>query len=44
MDPEARGAMMELRDYMFQNIYLPLGATNNLRWAATSSSCYTTTS
>ena len=27
MDPEARGAMMELRDYMFQNIYLPLGAT-----------------
>ena len=27
MDPEARGAMMELRDYMFQKIYLPLGAT-----------------
>jgi len=27
MDPEARAAMMELRDYMFQNIYLPLGDT-----------------
>ena len=27
MDPEARDAMMELRDYMFQNIYLPLGKT-----------------
>ena len=27
MDPEAREAMMELRDYMFQNIYLPLGDT-----------------
>ena len=27
MDPEARGAMMELRDYMFQNIYLPIGET-----------------
>lgn len=27
MDPEARAAMMELRDYMFQNIYLPLGKT-----------------
>jgi len=24
MDPEARDAMMELRNYMFQNIYLPL--------------------
>ncbi|GIT01908.1 MAG: hypothetical protein CM1200mP27_05330 [Chloroflexota bacterium] len=44
MDPEARGAMMELRDYMFQNIYLPLVRPSNLRWAATSSSCYTTTS
>ena len=28
MDPEAREAMMELRDYMFQNVYLPLGNTN----------------
>ena len=27
MDPEAREAMMELRDYMFHNIYLPLGTT-----------------
>jgi dGTPase len=27
MDPAAREAMMELRDYMFQNIYLPLGNT-----------------
>ena len=27
MDAEARDAMMELRDYMFQNIYLPLGTT-----------------
>jgi dGTPase len=27
MDPEAREAMMELRDYMFQNVYLPLGNT-----------------
>ncbi|HAA94444.1 MAG TPA: deoxyguanosinetriphosphate triphosphohydrolase [Dehalococcoidia bacterium] len=27
MDPEARDAMMELREYMFQNIYLPLGKT-----------------
>ena len=27
MDPEAREAMMELRNYMFQNIYLPLGNT-----------------
>ena len=27
MEPEARDAMMELRDYMFQNIYLPLGTT-----------------
>lgn len=27
MDPEAREAMMELRDYMFENIYLPLGKT-----------------
>ena len=27
MDPEARGAMMELRNYMFQNIYLPIGET-----------------
>ncbi len=27
MDPEAREAMMELRNYMFQNIYLPLGDT-----------------
>ncbi len=27
MDPEAREAMMELRNYMFQNIYLPLGST-----------------
>ena len=28
MDPEAREAMMELRDYMFRNVYLPLGNTN----------------
>ena len=28
IDPEAREAMMELRDYMFQNVYLPLGNTN----------------
>ena len=27
MDQETRDAMMELRDYMFQNIYLPLGNT-----------------
>ena len=27
MDPDAREAMMELRDYMFQNVYLPLGNT-----------------
>ena len=27
MNIEARDAMMELRDYMFQNIYLPLGNT-----------------
>jgi len=27
MDPAAREAMMELRDYMFQKIYLPLGNT-----------------
>jgi dGTPase len=27
MEPEAREAMMELRDYMFRNIYLPLGNT-----------------
>jgi dGTPase len=27
MDPEAREAMMELRDYMFSHIYLPLGET-----------------
>ena len=27
MDPEAREAMMELRDYMFQHLYLPLGET-----------------
>ena len=27
MDPEAREAMMELRDFMFRNIYLPLGET-----------------
>ena len=27
MDQETRDAMMELRDYMFQNIYLPLGDT-----------------
>ena len=27
MASEARDAMMELRDYMFQNIYLPLGKT-----------------
>ncbi|MCH7736459.1 MAG: deoxyguanosinetriphosphate triphosphohydrolase [Chloroflexi bacterium] len=27
MDPEAREAMMELRDYMFQHVYLPLGDT-----------------
>jgi dGTPase len=27
MDIEVRRAMMELRDYMFQNIYLPLGET-----------------
>ena len=27
MNPEAREAMMELRNYMFQNIYLPLGNT-----------------
>ena len=28
MDSEAREAMMELRDYMFRNVYLPLGNTN----------------
>ena len=27
MDPEAREAMVELREYMFQNLYLPLGKT-----------------
>ncbi|NQW23264.1 MAG: deoxyguanosinetriphosphate triphosphohydrolase [SAR202 cluster bacterium] len=27
MDAETRDAMMELREYMFQNIYLPLGKT-----------------
>ena len=27
MNIEARAAMMELRNYMFQNIYLPLGNT-----------------
>lgn len=27
MNPETREAMMELRNYMFQNIYLPLGNT-----------------
>ena len=27
MDPEAREAMVELREYMFQNIYLPLAET-----------------
>jgi dGTPase len=27
MDQESRDAMMELRDYMFQHIYLPLGNT-----------------
>ena len=27
MDPAAREAMMELRDYMFEKIYLPLGKT-----------------
>ena len=27
MDPAAREAMMELREYMFQKIYLPLGNT-----------------
>ena len=27
MEPEAREAMMELREYMFRNIYLPLGKT-----------------
>lgn len=27
MNREAREAMMELRDYMFQNVYLPLGDT-----------------
>jgi len=27
MNPEAREAMMELRDFMFRNIYLPLGET-----------------
>ncbi|PKB72001.1 MAG: deoxyguanosinetriphosphate triphosphohydrolase [SAR202 cluster bacterium Io17-Chloro-G6] len=27
IDPEAREAMMELREYMLQNIYLPLGRT-----------------
>ena len=27
MDPEAREALMELREYMFQNLYLPLGET-----------------
>ena len=27
MDPEAREAMVELREYMFRNLYLPLGKT-----------------
>ena len=27
MEPEAREAVMELRDYMFQHLYLPLGET-----------------
>ena len=27
MDPEAREAMVELREFMFQNIYLPMGKT-----------------
>ncbi len=27
MDPEAREAMVELREYMFQNLYLPLSET-----------------
>ena len=27
MDPEAREAMVELREYMFENLYLPLGQT-----------------
>ena len=27
MDPEAREALVELREYMFQNLYLPLGKT-----------------
>ncbi|MCH8893807.1 MAG: deoxyguanosinetriphosphate triphosphohydrolase [Chloroflexi bacterium] len=27
MDPDAREAMVELREYMFENLYLPLGKT-----------------
>lgn len=28
MDPETRDAMVELREFMFQNLYLPLGETH----------------